>query len=128
MVRPLKNMSVCRFNPTIPNLRPSAGKYWRNQGLPKFPRMRWARLKDGGRSATLKYRYGISVEVWNLLFEKQEGKCSACKQASKLHVDHDHTTGRVRGLLCQKCNCALGLLDDSFSRIAYLLEYKKSHE
>lgn len=50
---------------------------------------------------------------YNELFEKQKGCCAICgKHQSELektlHVDHDHKTGKVRGLLCQRCNQALG--------------------
>ncbi len=69
----------------------------------------------------LQYRYGISVEEYNLLLKKQEGCCAICKtkdpstkrkNTNKFHVDHCHKTGRVRGLLCNSCNTAIGYLED----------------
>lgn len=68
------------------------------------------------------------------LFEKQGGKCAACgmeaaraKETSNypFHVDHNHGTGDVRGLLCWRCNCALGMVDDSTERLELLVKYLK---
>jgi hypothetical protein len=63
-------------------------------------------------------RYGITLETYNVLFAKQEGKCAICERHQSeckraFAVDHDHDTGEVRGLLCSNCNTALGLLKDS---------------
>lgn len=67
----------------------------------------------------LKLRYGLSVEEYRDLLVGQAGRCLICLRADReLVVDHDHKTGRVRGLLCQPCNTALGLLDDDRKRAA----------
>jgi DNA-directed RNA polymerase subunit RPC12/RpoP len=57
----------------------------------------------------LKTRYGITPEQYQILFEKQEGKCAVCKRhqsdlKSKLVIDHDHKTSEIRSLLCAYCN------------------------
>ena len=61
---------------------------------------------------TLVRKYGISLDDYKTMWEKQEGKCPICGSnlvAGKLtHVDHCHSTGKVRGLLCSPCNRALG--------------------
>jgi len=85
-----------------------------------------ARLRD----AALKAEYGITLVDYNALLIKQEHKCAICKGDEAetirgLYVDHNHRTGRVRGLLCQKCNSGVGFLQDSItlmqSAISYLL-------
>lgn len=53
----------------------------------------------------------------------QGGKCAICKEARPLVPDHDHETLAVRGLLCQRCNCAIGLLYDDKDVIAAALAY-----
>ena len=60
-------------------------------------------------------RHGISTAVFYQLVEEQSGQCVICgaKLDSDLQIDHDHQTGRVRGLLCRGCNTAIGLLHDS---------------
>jgi|SRR5690348_1346371 len=63
----------------------------------------------------LKAVYGLSPEIYADMLEAQKGKCAICKQAPKvggLHIDHDHTTGAIRGLLCSGCNKALGYFRD----------------
>ena len=74
------------------------------------------------RDNFLRSRYNFTLARYNQLFEQQNGRCAICRKPETasnrfgvrvLAVDHDHKTGRVRGLLCQKCNHALGLLNDS---------------
>ena len=71
--------------------------------------------------------YGITLETYNTLFERQNGVCAGCKRPSKhkrLHIDHVHDeTKKVRGLLCNSCNRALGLLLDSAETLKNLIEY-----
>ena len=67
---------------------------------------------DMSKSIWLKHRYGITLDDYNMMFVKQEGKCWICnKHASELkyplQIDHSHITGVVRGLLCTKCNSRL---------------------
>jgi hypothetical protein len=64
----------------------------------------------------LKKRYNMTLEDYNTLFIKQEGKCAICKKhqinfSRRLAVDHCHKTSRVRGLLCPKCNWRVGFLE-----------------
>lgn len=62
----------------------------------------------------LKKLYGITVEQYNEMLESQGGVCAICHDNNirelKLAVDHDHETGKVRGLLCDRCNRGIGLL------------------
>jgi hypothetical protein len=53
-------------------------------------------------------RYGLAFSDWNTLFEKQNGVCAVCLRRPVQVVDHDHKTGKVRGLLCHGCNSSLG--------------------
>ena len=68
---------------------------------------RWAKLKQS---------YGVTPDKYEEMYRAQGGKCaicaSTCDRHKHLSVDHCHTTGKVRGLLCQKCNVALGQLQD----------------
>ena len=77
--------------------------------------------------AMLQRVYGLTVADYNALLERQGGGCAICGQPRNSHrlaVDHDHATGRVRGLLCAPCNHAIGSLRDRpdllRSAIAYL--------
>lgn len=95
------------------------------------------KFPDKGRHSKLMRNFGISLEEYHKMAETQNYKCKICNEHEtaidrktnvvfSLAVDHCHKTGRVRGLLCMKCNRALGLLGDSeetlFSAIKYLKE------
>lgn len=74
------------------------------------------RVKRAERSAYLKRKYGITVEEYDAMLARQGGGCGICgsppSDSISLHIDHDHRTGRIRGLLCFVCNSSLGELDD----------------
>ena len=82
------------------------------------------------RRNDLRISYGITPEEYDALLEKQEGLCAICRtsenQAGRKYfsVDHDHITGKIRGLLCSGCNVGLGYFKDSplflTAAIAYL--------
>ena len=69
--------------------------------------------------------YGLSAEQHRQLLDEQDGVCAICRQSSRraLCVDHCHATQRVRGLLCDKCNTALGLLDEDVGRMLAAVAY-----
>lgn len=61
----------------------------------------------------LRSRYGITKDDFDLMVEQQQGLCLICEKppTSTFHVDHDHESGQVRGLLCASCNVKLGILE-----------------
>ncbi len=79
------------------------------------------------RERKRKRKRRISDDVYDVLFARQGGVCAVCKQKyhRRLHADHCHSTGKLRGLLCPKCNPALGLCRDDpdclLAAAAYLL-------
>lgn len=80
------------------------------------------------RDRALRSNYGISEEEWKILFESQGGRCASCRDLPvegkrRFHVDHDHVTGRIRGIVCHGCNVALGYLKDDPERIQNLKNY-----
>lgn len=77
-------------------------------------------------------RYGMSLKEYNDLCIKQNKKCVICDdECSDLVVDHNHITGKVRGLLCKKCNLFLGVINDNPEKVrnivANIIEYIKTH-
>ncbi len=63
--------------------------------------------------ARVRREYGMELEDLEQMLIDQNGLCAICEEElEKPHVDHDHTTGEVRGLLCNTCNRAIGLLKD----------------
>ena len=85
------------------------------------------------RQATIiKRTYGLSKKQYLALFEKQNNQCPGClceitPYTRKSHVDHDHETGEVRGILCMGCNSGLGYLKDDVKRLERLTQYLHSH-
>ncbi len=92
---------------------------------------RWGRYRkanpDRVREARLKFYFGLSAADYDVMLAKQDGHCAICPAVSdgkrRLAVDHDHKTGRVRGLLCGRCNKALGLFDETVTRIEAAARY-----
>lgn len=72
--------------------------------------------------------YGLSLDGYNSMHEAQGGCCAICDNKTVLFVDHDHSTGAVRKLLCSNCNFAIGHLGDDVERVmsaaAYLIEHQ----
>ena len=68
-------------------------------------------------------KYRMTREDYDALLWEQHGRCALCGQPAELNIDHCHETGRIRGLLCFKCNTALGQLGDTPSSIREVLEY-----
>ncbi|WSB80588.1 endonuclease VII domain-containing protein [Streptomyces sp. NBC_01775] len=75
------------------------------------PRCKSCRAKQG-RARHLKRQYGMTEADRQALFDEQFGICPICLKPGPEHVDHDHETGRVRGVLCFSCNAALGQFKD----------------
>jgi hypothetical protein len=73
------------------------------------------------RAQGLQRRYQMTIDEYDALLAEQGGVCAVCGQApgdTALHVDHDHATGRIRGLLCFSCNRGLGCFNDDASLLA----------
>jgi hypothetical protein len=71
----------------------------------------------------LKRQYGISEAERDAMIKEQRGFCSICLESDAVHVDHDHKTGRVRGVLCFSCNAALGQFKDRPDALRRAAEY-----
>jgi Recombination endonuclease VII len=106
---------------------------------PEAYRIKWRRYQDdykerhpdrheaGERRRNLR-KFGITIEEYDRMFESRSGLCEICGLTSnkRLAVDHDHVTGKVRGLLCGSCNMALGQLEERITQtLEYIQRYKK---
>ena len=86
---------------------------------------REARIAKATAAAYLR-RYGITVEQYQDILQKQDGICAICKNPpnkNALAVDHCHITGKIRGLLCPSCNSGIGKLRDSPEMLRKAIEY-----
>ncbi len=88
--------------------------------------------KESARKTKLKGRFGITVEEYEQMFTAQAGKCTICQtdqctSGHRLSVDHDHTTGAVRSLLCKRCNLVIGNSGESPEILAAAIRYLEEH-
>jgi len=92
--------------------------------------IRWHSRTPIDRWASRAKMYGVEKEFLVGLYEKQDGKCAICGEISKsergLHVDHCHTTGMVRGLLCHGCNTGIGALKEDAEILSKAIDYLRS--
>ena len=99
--------------------------------LTQNERIKRYRSTEKGRLAVLRHRfskYGITPIEYDRLYQIQQGRCAICKThqtelGRMLSVDHNHTTGKVRGLLCDLCNSILGHAKDSVEVLETCIEY-----
>jgi hypothetical protein len=92
------------------------------------PELRIA-MERRNRHVQLMRWYGIPLERYESLLASQHGGCACCGEADggeHLHVDHDHETGEIRGLLCRNCNTAIGMLGDTPEGVERALTYLTS--
>jgi len=87
------------------------------------------------RGYFFKRTYGITLDEYDELLAKQRGVCDCCKEAPRntnqkdkhLYVDHDHATGKVRGLLCHRCNIMLGNARENIETLENAVMYLLKH-
>lgn len=123
--------SEYRSQPAQRAISNRAAKLWR-KAHPEKMRIQYKKKYDKhweySRSFFLRKLYGITIKQYNELYDKQNGKCAICsKQASELAkglaVDHDHKTGKIRGLLCGYCNTAIGSFKENIETMKAAIDY-----
>ena len=105
-----------------------------NKARAKYKAKHKERFKLIARKKQLKHKYGLSLKDYDDLLGEQGGCCAICKvdentsahgnnHTTNFSVDHDHKTGKVRGLLCNRCNRSLGLLQDKVELLESAKQY-----
>jgi hypothetical protein len=93
------------------------------------------------RDENLKRVYGIGIEEYNTLLEQQNHRCAICESTDPkgrksgrgggvdvFYVDHDHKTGKVRGLLCNICNRTMGYVGENSGVLEEMIKYLQNHQ
>lgn len=81
------------------------------------------------RDYELRTRYGITLDEWLSMVEAVDGKCEICGgDQESMCVDHDHASGKVRGVLCRRCNRAIGQLGDTADHLKKAVAYLSRFE
>jgi hypothetical protein len=107
-----------------------ASKKWRS----KNPQVNRERQRMYNWKSMLRVNYGLTIEQYHALLEKQGGGCAICgagpSQGKKrrLDVDHCHSSKKVRGLLCASCNCAIGLFKEDINLLHRAIAYLIAHQ
>lgn len=97
----------------------------RRRGTPEYKELNYKRQ--------IKYNFGVTVEDYAALLKKCGGVCSICEgpfvigKIKRPCVDHNHKTGKVRGLLCHTCNAGLGKFKDDVIRMQMAVDYRESY-
>lgn len=105
----------------------SSAREWQDANPERYEKIWRGQYGNPRRRAT---KYGLTVEELSDLLESNQGLCKICNRepVQWLVVDHCHTTGEVRGALCEKCNQTLGLMDDNpeylMNAAQYLMGFK----
>ena len=108
-------------------------KIYRDRDLKKFSersRKYYINNPEKERAKRLR-KYGLTPENYETMFLSQNGLCAICESSNngkRLHVDHDHETGKVRQLLCNSCNIGLGMLKDDTSILEKAMNYLRKHK
>ena len=83
--------------------------------------------KRADRDYNLRRKYGITADQFDAMLNAQNGVCAICgkprPEERTLHIDHDHETGAIRGLLCFRCNNALGDFEEQYELFAAAADY-----
>lgn len=102
------------------------GREYMNNAQTAWRKRNPEKVRENDRIQNLK-GFGLTVSDYDQMLVAQGGVCAICKKqcssGRRLHVDHDHKTGVVRGLLCGRCNPALGAFDDSPALLAAAITY-----
>lgn len=99
-------------------------------------------IKYNGHAKNLRDRYGMSVDDYNRMLVEQKGVCAICEcpemrkkthrsgrvRLNPLCVDHNHVTGKVRGLLCQNCNNGISRFEENIEHMANAISYLEKHK
>lgn len=100
-------------------------RWWKRN---KSKKRQKARRAKAMRKWRLNKEYGMTESEWELLFQSQNRRCAICKTLQpegkgRWCVDHDHSSGEVRGILCHNCNVGIGNLQDSTTILKSAIKY-----
>ena len=113
------------FKVKLIKLRQGKGKFCSTECYNQFRKLNKTDKKLQEKKDQIKHKYGLSIEDFEKIKIEQSNQCSICRKefVKTPHIDHCHKTGRVRGLLCLKCNRGIGMLDDDVGNLERAINY-----
>lgn len=115
--RLMHNARRKRWRERNPQLARDNAKRWRDENPDRY--------RVSSRENWLK-RYGLNAASYSAIWKEQVERCACClstESTNRWHIDHEHSTGRIRGIICGKCNTGIGLLGDSVEGVERALAY-----
>ena len=94
----------------------------KNQPKNRATDSKWRNVRD-----KLKL-YNLTLDQYHSLYENQDFCCKICGNETKLVIDHDHKTGKVRGLLCRHCNTGIGMFSDNTEKLKEAIKYIEDYQ
>ena len=138
----MKQCTKCKEEKSLDDFHNSSqnilGKRWQCKACDRVAALRYRkknaiRYKQSGRNYQIKKKYGLSSQDFDMMMNSQNNSCDICGThikdygKDKFDIDHDHTTGKVRALLCGQCNTSLGLAKDDQVILMRMIEYLEEH-
>lgn len=129
--------AVKRFHETHPGYATAYAREYRRRNpdkVAKYYATKREKVKQDAvrlKNKELTQKYNITLNEWTELLEKQGSRCAICNTENltgKWHTDHHHGSGRVRGILCSRCNLALGLLKDNPTVLRAAADYVEKYD
>ena len=128
----------CRANLSLPGGKENAkyyAKIYRKSKAGKAAKIRNRNSLVGKlyeRKRGLRRHYGITIEEFENLLISNDNKCGICKTDKPggkgvFHIDHNHSTGKIRGILCHNCNIGIGHMKEDETRLMQAIEYLRLH-
>jgi hypothetical protein len=113
------------------HIKYSSCKQCKNEKSKAWGRNNPDKIKQQSRKTRLKTKYGLTIDQYETMLEQQKGVCYMCEGVNSdraLAVDHCHTTGNVRKLLCTTCNTLIGQAKDNIELLNKAINYLKEHQ
>lgn len=89
-------------------------------------------VREYHRDWSRRRKYGMSTAEWESMFDAQGRRCAICKslvpKGPYWATDHCHSTGKVRGILCNACNVGIGQMEDNAANLRLAAEYVEKHQ
>lgn len=102
-----------------------SAKYGKKKYGKPYDKKRW---EEWGRERYyLLKKYGLTQKEVDAMKEEQQHRCRVCGEKAPLVIDHDHNTGKIRGMLCTPCNQGLGFLQDNVNTLKAAIFYLEGH-
>ena len=131
-----KDRANIRIDNLVLNVGISGHDHQTKEGRAAYQLVYRSKRRDTDMQKHRQRKYGLDLATYSAMVAEQDNKCAICAQTETatrhgkvkaLAVDHDHTTGKIRGLLCSDCNTGIGKLSEDRDRLLAAVRYLDKH-